>query len=270
MSASKNTSNAKSNETEPREHPTMEEFKANLKNPPHGKGKKSGSTKKSTKKDTSTTEEIPNINDIPEIISKQKKSQKNKNLDSDNSINSDDIEIIEPSEEKESNTGPKNEEADAENASKARNDELQKQLLLTIADMENLRKRTQKEIQDARKYAVGNLAQDLIAVLENLRRAEESIPEEKIESDELLKNVLEGVKMTSSELLRVFERNSIKRIDPIGEKFDHNFHQALLEVPTNDQDPGTVVQVMQAGYLIHDRLLRPAMVAVAKKMPEEN
>ena len=142
--------------------------------------------------------------------------------------------------------------------------EMQDRTVRAIAEMENLRKRQKKELDDTRKYAVSNIAQDLIAVLENLRRAEQSIPEENARNDEQLKNILIGIQMTSSELLSVFNRHGIERITPeAGEDFDHALHQAVAEVPS-EQKAGTVVDVMQAGYIIKDRLLRPAMVTVAR------
>jgi len=142
--------------------------------------------------------------------------------------------------------------------------EMQDRTVRAIAEMENLRKRQKKELDDTRKYAVSNIAQDLIAVLENLRRAEQSIPEDKISEDEMLKNILVGIQMTSTELLSVFNKHGIERIAPkAGDDFDHALHQAVTEVPS-EQKAGTIVDAMQAGYVIKDRLLRPAMVTVAR------
>lgn len=141
---------------------------------------------------------------------------------------------------------------------------LKDQLLRTMAEADNIRKRAQREVEDAGKYAVTNFARDLINVLENLYRAEDSIPKNLEENNPLLENICRGVDMTKRELLNVFERHGIKRIDPKGEKFDHNFHQAMLHVPDDSCPPDTVVQVLQAGYVIKDRLLRPALVGVSK------
>jgi len=143
------------------------------------------------------------------------------------------------------------------------NAKLKDQLLRSLADAENARKRAGKDIDDAGKYAIVSFARDLINVLENLVRAEQNIPAEAVENAQF-KNFIDGIAMTKKELLTAFERHGIKRLDPIGEKFDHNFHQAVTEVES-DQQPGTIASVMQAGYTIRERLLRPAMVAVVKK-----
>lgn len=142
--------------------------------------------------------------------------------------------------------------------------DLKDKLLRALAEVENVRRRAQKEVGDSAKYGPSSLARELFPVADNLRRALDAVPAEAREDSESIKNLLIGVEMTEKELLAAFERSGIKRIDPAGEKFDHNFHQAMMEVPTNDQPPGTVVQVMQVGYVLHDRLLRPAMVGVAK------
>jgi len=143
------------------------------------------------------------------------------------------------------------------------NSKLKDQLLRALADAENTRKRGEKDIEDAGKYAIVSFARDLINVLENLVRAEQNIPAEALENAQL-KNFIDGIQMTKKELLSAFDKHGIKRLDPKGEKFDHNFHQAVTEVES-DLPPGMVASVMQAGYTIRDRLLRPAMVAVAKK-----
>ncbi len=136
-------------------------------------------------------------------------------------------------------------------------------LLRALADAENVRKRAQREREEASKYAASAFAKDMLDVADNLRRALASVPAES-EWDELTRNLLTGVAATERELLAALERHGIKRIEPQGERFDHNFHQAMFEVADTGQPPGTVVQVLQPGYVMHDRLLRPAMVAVAK------
>lgn len=146
--------------------------------------------------------------------------------------------------------------------------EVKDKLLRTIAEMENLRRRTEKDVEEARKYSVSSFAQDLITVLENLHRAEESVPAEEVEKNELLKNIAEGIKITKNDLLNVFAKHGIERINPQGEKFDHTYHQAVVQIPDEKHEPGTVVQVMQAGYTIKGRLLRPAMVGVAQAPSE--
>ncbi len=135
--------------------------------------------------------------------------------------------------------------------------------LRALAEVENVRRRTDRERADAAKYGAGNLAKDLVNVADNLRRALESVPQGQA-GDELTRNLLEGVAATERELLGAFERHGIRRVDPKGQRFDHNLHQAIFEVENTGQPAGTVVQVLQPGYVMHDRLLRPAMVGVAK------
>jgi molecular chaperone GrpE len=146
----------------------------------------------------------------------------------------------------------------------AKSAELKDQLLRALAETENTRRRMRKEAEDTAKYAVAKLAKDLLAAPDNLRRALDAIPAEGRQGDALLDRLAEGVELVEREMLAIFERHGIRRIEPLGVAFDHNFHQALFEVATADQPPGTVVQVLAPGYVIHDRLLRPAMVAVAK------
>lgn len=141
---------------------------------------------------------------------------------------------------------------------------LEDKFLRAAAEMQNLRNRTEKEITEARKYGITSFARDLISVMEHMQLAMASIPQDKIEQDELFKNLHTGVKLTADELQTVFKKHGIQRIEPEGQKFDHNFHQAMVEIPS-EAEPGTVVQVMQAGYTIFDRLIRPALVAVAKQ-----
>jgi molecular chaperone GrpE len=136
-------------------------------------------------------------------------------------------------------------------------------LLRALADTENTRRRAQREREDASRYAVAGFAKDLLSSADNLRRALQSLPEAEVK-DERTRSLLEGVAATERELLGVFERHGIKRLDPKGEPFDHNFHQAIFEADRPDQRSGTVVEVLQPGYVLHDRLLRPAMVGVAK------
>ena len=141
---------------------------------------------------------------------------------------------------------------------------LKDQLLRAVAETENVRRRMQRDQEETAKYAITGFARDLVNVLENLQRATQSIPPEAREQNPMLKSLAEGVDMTMKELLSAFERNGIVRIDPIGHKFDHNLHQAVVQIEHSKAEAGTVVQVLQAGYMIHDRLLRPAMVGVAK------
>jgi molecular chaperone GrpE len=150
-------------------------------------------------------------------------------------------------------------------ALRAENAELKDRVLRTLADMENLRKRAEREKAEATLYAATNFAQDLLSVADNFSRALAAItPEQRAAADEVTSNLLAGIEVTERELLNVFERHGIKRIDAIGQKFDPHMHQAMFEVPTADQPPGTVVQVMQNGYAIGNRCLRPALVGVSK------
>ena len=138
-------------------------------------------------------------------------------------------------------------------------------LLRTAADMENLRKRAEREKAEATLYAATNFARDLLSVADNMQRALAAVtPEAREQADEATKNLLAGVEMTERELLKVFERYNIRKVETVGAKFDPNVHQALFEMPTKDHPPGTVVQEMQSGFAIGDRCLRPAMVGVAK------
>lgn len=142
---------------------------------------------------------------------------------------------------------------------------LKDQLLRTLAEMDNLRKRMEREKAEATLYAASNFARDILSVSDNMERALATAEADHLkEATQPVKDLVAGVEMTNRELLNVLERHGIKRVDPMGEKFDPHYHQAVFEVPTNDEPPGTVVQVMQAGFKIGERVLRPAMVGVAK------
>jgi molecular chaperone GrpE len=140
--------------------------------------------------------------------------------------------------------------------------DLKKQILYAQAEAQNIRRRAEKEAQDARAYGATAFARDILSIADNLARAVAGIPEA-ARSDEAVKPFVTGIEMTAKELDNVFQRNGITRIDTVGAKLDPNKHQAMVEIPS-DQEPGTIVQEMQAGYMIKDRLLRPAMVGVAK------
>ena len=139
----------------------------------------------------------------------------------------------------------------------------QDKLLRALAETENVRRRAQRERQDAEKYGISRFAEGLLSVADNLRRALDSLPERDAKDDRT-RGLLEGVAATERELLAAFERNGLKRIDAMGERFDHNFHQAVFEAENTGRPAGTIVEVLQPGYVLHDRLLRPAMVGVAK------
>jgi molecular chaperone GrpE len=140
-------------------------------------------------------------------------------------------------------------------------------LLRALAETENVRRRAHREREDASKYAVAGFAKDLLSAADNLRRALDSLPEGEVKDDRT-RSLLAGVAATERELLSIFERHGIKRIEPKGERFDHNFHQAIFEAERPDQPSGIVVEVLQPGYVLHERLLRPAMVGVAKGGPK--
>jgi molecular chaperone GrpE len=142
--------------------------------------------------------------------------------------------------------------------------ELKDQNLRALAETENVRRRVQRDRDEALKFATTGLAKDLLPVADNLRRALEAIPADAIEKDEALRSFATGVEMTERLLLAALERHQIKRIEALGQKFDSNLHQAMFEVPGTGQPTGTVVQVLEAGYTISDRLLRPALVGIAK------
>lgn len=145
--------------------------------------------------------------------------------------------------------------------------DLKDKLLRTLADMENLRRRSQKDREDALKYSAANFARDMLSVADNLRRAIESIPEEGDPDGAALVGFIEGIALTEKELLSTLERHGIQKIEPMGEKFDPQFHEAMFEIPSADAENGTVLQVVEVGYVIHDRLLRPAKVGIAKAGP---
>ncbi|OBX20828.1 nucleotide exchange factor GrpE [Erythrobacter sp. QSSC1-22B] len=137
-------------------------------------------------------------------------------------------------------------------------------VLYAKADAQNVRRRAEKDVQDARNYAATGFARDILSVADNLGRAVDSVPAE-IREDEKMKGFIVGIEATQRELDKVFGQHGITRIAAKGLPLDPNQHQAMMEVPTDGHEPGTIVQEMQAGYMIKDRLLRPAMVAVAKK-----
>jgi molecular chaperone GrpE len=178
---------------------------------------------------------------------------------------------------------PETQAAEAEGAHGAANDnpadailkleqekaELKDRLLRTLADLENLRRRSEREVADARSYAISKFAGDMLGVADNMGRALAALPAEARESgDATLKALLEGAEMTEREMLRALEKHGVRKIDPKGEKFDPHLHQAIFEVPDPALPSGTVAQVVQVGYTIGERVLRPAMVGVARGGPK--
>ena len=149
-------------------------------------------------------------------------------------------------------------------------DSLKDQLLRALADVENMRRRTERELESARKYAHTGFARDLVGAIDNLSRAIDAAPAaDEAPSPEALSGLFTGLEMSWTEIQSTMERHGIRRVDPKGEKFDYNLHQAMFEVPSDAHEPGTVVEVVQHGYVLHDRLLRPAMVGVAKAADTE-
>ena len=156
-------------------------------------------------------------------------------------------------------------EPDPVDVLRSENADLRDKYLRLAAEMDNLRRRTERDVKDAKSYSVAGFARDMLAVSDNLRRALEAIPADAREvGDTGLKALAEGVEMTERSMLAALERHGVRKLDPMGEKFDPNFHQAMFEVPNPEIASNTVVQVVQAGYVIGERVLRPAMVGVAK------
>jgi molecular chaperone GrpE len=147
--------------------------------------------------------------------------------------------------------------------------ELKDKHLRALAEMENLRRRTEREIVDGRLYGIASFARDVLGIADNMRRALEAVgPDTREKADPGVKALLEGVELTERDLHKMLEKHGIKRFEPLGEKFDPNLHQAMFEVPDDAKPAGTVVQVVQAGYKIGERVLRPAMVGISKGGPK--
>ena len=145
---------------------------------------------------------------------------------------------------------------------------LKDQLMRSLADGENLRKRTLKDIENSKKYSHISFVKDLVTSVDNFQRALKAVPEDKSSLPEQIKNLIVGLEIVEKEILVTLEKHNVKLIDPMGKKFDYNLHQAMFEVPTNEEEPGKVVEVSQKGYVLHDRLVRPAMVGISKKIDE--
>ena len=148
--------------------------------------------------------------------------------------------------------------------------DLKEQLLRSLAENENLRKRTIKDIDQIKKFGHISLIRDFLNVVDNLDRALKSITQEKETLDTSAKNLLDGVEIVLKEMNTLLDKYQIKKIEPLNEKFDYNFHQAMFEAPSKDHDDGIIIEVIQPGYVLHDRLVRPAMVGVSKRQNEEN
>jgi len=151
----------------------------------------------------------------------------------------------------------------------AENSQLKDRVLRTLAEMENLRRRTEREVADARNYGVTSFARDMLTVVDNLARALDHLPADALAlADPQIKSVIEGVELTARDLEAVLGRHGVRKLDPKGQKFDPNFHQAIFEAPDQALPAGTVSQVVQTGWTIGDRVLRPAMVGVSKGGPK--
>ena len=147
--------------------------------------------------------------------------------------------------------------------------DLNDKLLRALAEAENVRRRAERDRQDASKYAIANFARDMLAVADNLKRAMENVDEETRKKDKAVDQVMVGLEMTEREMLATFERFGIKPIEAMGRRFDHNLHEAMFELDDKEKPAGTVVQVLEQGYMLNDRLLRPAKVGVSKGGPQE-
>jgi len=196
--------------------------------------------------------------DLTDIDPKLDQRLEEKTKDEATSFVADDIEVDE--------NGLKNKKEKSpwgEGGPEAEIAELKDKLLRALADNENTIRRAKREREDTAKYAAANFARDVLTVADNLKRALDVVPES-IQSLEETKPFLEGVELTNKELLAVMEKHGIQRIAPLGEKFDHDRHEALFEIPTSEKEAGTVAQVIEDGFMIHNRLLRAAKVGVAK------
>tara|TARA_B100001175_G_scaffold297894_1_gene288033 strand:+ start:309 stop:989 length:681 start_codon:yes stop_codon:yes gene_type:complete len=203
----------------------------------------------------------------------QKKPNDENELNFTDNINNNDEndeqeEQIETQEENEENIEDKKDASDKNQNKNLDMEEeisiLREEKLRLLADMENLRKRSNRENIESIKYGSINLAREMLSTGDNLARALENLPDEKDRS-EPIENLIDGLKMVQKEFFTILEKNGVKKIESLNTKFDHNFHQSILEIERNDCEAGTVVKEIQAGYMMHDRLLRPSMVGVSKK-----
>ena len=145
--------------------------------------------------------------------------------------------------------------------------DLKDQRLRAIAELENFRKRAEKDQSDALKYGVANFAKEIINIKDNIERAQSSISDE-VKTNDAVKSVVEGLDLIAQATVSTFEKIGIKKVESINQKFDHNLHQAMMEIEKDEMEPGTIVQEILPGYTLHDRLLRPAMVGVSKNTQE--
>jgi molecular chaperone GrpE len=190
--------------------------------------------------------------------------------ENNNKLEEQDLENPTPEKEEQVSEEPKDQEdaeISPENLIEKLNEEitsLKDQRLRAIAELENFRKRAEKDQSDALKYGISNFAKEIINIRDNIERAQSSISDE-AKNNEAIKSVIEGIDLIAQSVVSTFEKIGIKKIDSLNEKFDHNLHQAMMEIENDELDPGTIVQELIPGYTLHDRLLRPAMVGVSKK-----
>ena len=196
-------------------------------------------------------------------------SEENKKVDEHQKEESDDTEEL-----KKENTNENPSESDTpisdEDIILKLNEEisdLKDQRLRAIAELENFRKRAEKDQSDALKYGVTNFAKEIINIKDNIERAQSSISDE-VKTNEAVKSVVEGLDLIAQATVSTFEKIGIKKVESINQKFDHNLHQAMMEIEKDEMEPGTIVQEILPGYTLHDRLLRPAMVGVSKNTQE--
>ena len=196
-------------------------------------------------------------------------SEENKKVDEHQKEESDDIEEL-----KKENTNENPSESDTPTSDEdiilKLNEEisnLKDQRLRAIAELENFRKRAEKDQSDALKYGVANFAKEIINIKDNIERAQSSISDE-VKTNEAVKSVVEGLDLIAQATVSTFEKIGIKKVESINQKFDHNLHQAMMEIEKDEMEPGTIVQEILPGYTLHDRLLRPAMVGVSKNTQE--
>jgi len=207
-------------------------------------------------------------------MNQKKNTNKNKDINNqkeDQNTNSANCENIQSNEDITEENDKINNEENLDNDGNDTQDEikdLKDQLLRTLAENENLRKRTAKEIEQIKKYGHINLLRDFLNVVDNMERAVKSTTPE-IQSDLGLKNLRDGIEIVLKEMKSILDKNQIKKIEPLHEKFDYNFHQAMFEAPSTEYDEGLILEVVQPGYILHDRLIRPAMVGVSKGKIEE-
>ena len=197
----------------------------------------------------------------------------NKSLEEEeNNLDKGDVQDINTSaEEKNDNTAIEENKPSYEDviiSLKAEIEELKDQKLRSIAELENYRKRSEKDQSDALKYGIANFAKEVIAIRDNIERANASIADE-LKANKDIKPIIEGLDLIQQSIISVLDRFEIKKIESIDQKFDHNFHQAMIEIERDDCEPGVVVQELIPGYTLHDRLLRPTMVGVSKKKIEK-